>query len=60
MRSGKTYRTVECLSEKHLDLDLIVVADDALTRTHQVSGRGRCLDFEHNGLVTLIDEPDIR
>ena len=52
-------RAVKLVVEENLDFDLVVLADDSLTRAHQIPRRLSRLDLEHDGNVALVDEFDI-
>ena len=59
MLKRETYGAVKCWSEKDLDFDLVVLADDALTGTHKISVWFGGLDLEHDRGCTLVNELDI-
>ncbi len=48
------------LSEKHLHLDFVVLADDARAGSDQIAGWLGRLDLENNWHVTLVNQPSVR
>ena len=53
-------RAIQLLREKHLHLDLIVLANHTLAGANQVSVRLGRLDLEHDRYVSLVDQLNVR
>ena len=52
--------TIKLMVEENLDFDFVVLADDSLTRAHQIPRRLSRLDLEHYRDVPLVNQLDIR